>query len=270
MLNDKQRELISFKFNREGLFSSGSKADAGLDAIIKPSDGKILGVLDNNQYIIPHIEFIDRVETALKKMNIGAEVTEFKLLNNGARMFAHYRPEGFGKDVSTGKDEVDTIYPELIVRNGYDAKTTPGIEWGLFRTVCTNGARVVIQGERMTKRVSMGDTDIDVIMSRVQTFGEKTVHQVWARIQDMFLNSNPQLPIKTRAWFAEMASNKLLEAFDIALEQKQKAQAGHDLNEWQVYNVVTAMITHQVGSYMRRRNMDMLAARHFRMSGELR
>jgi len=270
-LDDKQRELISFEYKREALFSATSKSDPSLDVIIKPSDGKILGVLGDDHYIIPHIEAVDRVEAALAKMNIQAEVTDFKLLNNGARLFVHYRPEGFSKDVTSGKDEVDTIYPELILRNGYDDKTVFGLEWGLYRSVCTNGARVILQGERMTKRISMGDTDIDVLMSRVETFGEKTIHQVWARIQQMFLNSNPELPIKTRAWFAEMATSKLLEAFDLELAKEEKLTADRQrkLNEWQVYNVVTNMITHQVGSYLRRRHMDMAAARHFGMSARI-
>jgi len=276
MLDDKQRELISFPFHRLPLkarelnLAAEYDIDPELDVIWKPSDGKILGVLEQNQYMISHLEAVDRVETALQKMNIQAEVTDFKLLNNGARLFVHYRPEGFVKNIADNRDPDDNIYPELILRNGYDEKTVFGIEWGLWRQVCTNGARVHIQGERMTKRISMGDTDIDVLMSRVQTFGEKTIHQVWARIQAMILNADPELPISTRAWFAEVATHKLLETFDVELAQKKTEKASQDLNEWQIYNIVTAVITHAIGSYQRRRHMDMITARRFKIAGNLR
>lgn len=262
-----QRELISFPFTREGLRSVDAQADPGLDVIIKPTDGKILGTISRTQWIMPHTVAVQKIEKAFEGAKIEAEVSSFNLLRNGARMYIHYRIPSHNFDVQPyakgahSDIEPDILYPEVILKNGYDGDTPFGLEWGIYRQICSNGARVLAFGERQTRKILMGDIDVDVIITQMSDFLDKILADLAARITEMIFFVNPAIFTETREWLEPQLSGKLLETFDEMIATEQT------VNEWRAFNLVTALITHHVRSYNRRRSMELATARHFKLEG---
>src|SRR5215204_1089903 len=209
MLLEAQRQLLNFESVREELLtSSGIKAD--YDLIWKPSDNKVLGMLPKDQYVISHTEAVQRLEEVLKRegLDTGTSIAKFQLLRNGARMFIHYRlPDEFKMEIDVGGNP-DKLFPEIVLRNGYDPNTPFGLEWGIYREVCSNGARMLVLGQQATRKVTMGDVDIDVMVKGVQSFIGEMLGRLTARIQAMAVTTSPNLAESTRKWLGQLMNQK--------------------------------------------------------------
>ena len=282
MLSESQKELLRFPFQRLPLRASvgselGSEwVDPELDVIWKPSDNKILGVLPKDQFIIPHVDAHDRVEAAIRKMSIDdVFVSKHQVLRNGARVFTHYRLPTFKMDIDNpqydgGDDKtVDTLIPEVILRNGYDDVINFGLEWGLYRVICENGARVMVMGHHGTPKSLMGDIDVDVIVNGVEQFLESLTKDFFGRIQEMVLNTAAELPVQTQAWLSHHLTDRLLSTYDFKVKEAQE-RLQQNISEWTLFNIITNVITHEVNSYSRRRSLEQVAARKFRFGITLR
>lgn len=289
MLTEKQKEILNFEYQKIPLvgrshstasadlniISSGDIVDPELVAVYKPSDKKILGVINQNQYLISHLEAHERVEAAITKAGLEAEVTQHRVLRNGARVFTHYRLPTYKLDIENPQlgtadpKEPDTVVPEIIARNGYDGDIMFGLEWGLFRTVCSNGARVTIIGKRNTPKNLMGDVDVDVIVGHVTEFVELVQRDIFARIQEMVNTKSEELPINIRAWFSNLVSNKLVGCYDEKLKE-ELTRNNQLISEWTLFNIITGLITHEVTSYNRQRSLEQAAAKRFRFGAAVR
>lgn len=264
MLEQVQRELVKFEYTRDALMGKETGANPRLDVIYKPTDNKVLGVLPNSQFIISHDEAIERTEAAIKELGIEPEIGDFKLLNNGSKLFVHYRLFTDAEKVWTdeeGKDDV--LIPEFILRNGYDGKTTFGIDYGFYREICSNGARALVFGQRASRKAQMGDVDVDVIMTGVKQFLAKVPELVWKKVISMTtLNVGINFPIELRSQLIGHLSNKLLEEYDVSVNQAQEKNGGN-ITQWALFNILTYLVTHRVGSYNRRRDLNQVVARKF-------
>lgn len=269
MLTEKQKEILGFEYNSVPLTGQlkGDIVDPELVAIYKPSDKKILGVMPSGQYLISHLEAHNRVETAIAKAGLEAKVTRHQVLRNGARVFTHYQLPTYKMDFENPQfdnadpKEPDTLIPEIIARNGYDGLLTFGLEWGLFRTVCSNGARVTVIGQRNTPKNLMGDVDVDVLVGQISEFVGLIQKDIYARIQEMIQNKSENLPAATRAWLSNLVSERMLGLYDV---QVQQLTAQHKImSEWTLFNILTNVITHNVTSYNRQRALEQTVAKRF-------
>ncbi len=268
MLTEEQKGLISFPFTRAPLITEHTEAfpvgvPSGLDAVVNNLDSKVLGVIPAGNFIVPHLEAVERVERALTEANVETDPAKLELLRNGARMFVHYRLKGFTKEVLTKDD----IIPELILRNGYDDKTPFGIEWGLFRVLCANGMRIQIAGQRAA-RTTMGEIDVKMIMSTIEQFTGTAFLALVTRIQEMAAKVSSNMLPETRDWFVERVTNNLVQEYDSQVADIEGL--GQGINQWQLFNVVTNVITYKVNSYTRRRHLEMQAAKHFNFHATLK
>lgn len=264
LLTENQRELLDFPFVRERL-KSESCDDSGLDVIVKPSDHKVLGIISEKQYILPHTAAYEKVKFSLEEANINAKVSTFQLLRNGARFFTHFRIDDAVIDV--GKDgKEDLLYPEIILRNAYDGDFTFGLEWGIWRQLCTNGARALLLGDKVTRKMLMGDTDVDVMVAQVKDFVKIGLPKLGDRIQEMqkpITNAHAAEDIveETRHFIEPHFSSKLQERFEAVLLES----TDEPVNEWNLFNAVTNVATHDVRSYNRRRSIELATARRFHL-----
>lgn len=262
LLTDNQKELLDFPILRERLVSP-SCSDSGLDIIVKPSDHKVLGIVPENQYILPHAAAYEKVKFSLEEANINAKVSTFQLLRNGARFFTHFRIGDAIIDV--GKDgKEDLLYPEIILRNAYDGDFTFGLEWGIWRQICTNGARALILGDKVTRKMLMGDTDVAVMVSQVKDFVKIGLPKLGDRIKEMQepitdASAARDIVEEVQHFIEPHFSNKLQERFGGVLNESMN----EPVNEWNLFNAVTNVATHDVRSYGRRRQIELAAARRF-------
>jgi hypothetical protein len=265
MLSESQRELISFPTIREKLKGQSSSLDPELDLIYKPTDHKILGVLPEKQFIVSHVDAVNRVESVLTDLKLeAATVTDFKLLKNGSKLFAHYRLPMDGYSVDSGEED-DTLFPEIILRNGYDGKTVFGLEYGFWRQVCSNGARVLVMGQKSSRKTQVGDVDVEVIMNGVKQFVEQIVGSIYGKVMEMTNKSAENLPTELRVWLAGHVSDKLLGKYDERIEQEDLAT----LTQWKLFNIMTWLTTHQVHAYNRQRDLNFLVAKKFNFDFKL-
>jgi hypothetical protein len=273
MITENQRRLIDFPYTRETLLTETSQSLVGLDAIRSTSDEKVLGTFKSDQYICPHINAIDRVESAFGEMNITPEVTDFQLLKNGAELYVHYRlPPALSINLGDnipGVPGSDVLFPEIIVRNGYNGKTMFGLEYGLFRLVCSNGARALVMGNRSTNKRYLGDIDVSVIVAGITEFCETLLVHLRNRLTIMVGNTAPELGTEVREFVVEHYSNKLINFFDQQTEyaEQEAIEAGKDgISEWQYYNICTFITAHMMESYARRRLSEIQIARQFHIT----
>ena len=265
MLSESQRELISFQTIREKLKGQSSSLSPELDLLYKPSDHKILGVLPEKQFIVNHIDAVNRVESVLTDLKLeAATVSDFKLLKNGSKLFVHYRLPVDGFQVDSGELD-DTLYPEIILRNGYDGKSTFGLEYGFWRQTCSNGARVMVMGQKSSRKTQYGDVDVEVIMNGVTQFVERIVGSIFGKVMDMTNKSAENLPTELRLWLAQHVSDKLLGKYDQRLEQEDAAT----LTQWKLFNIMTWLTTHQVNAYSRQRDLNFFIAKKFNFDFKL-
>lgn len=264
MLEQSQRELCKFEYTRDALVGKESGANPLLDVIYKGTDNKVLGVLPTSQFIIPHDEAIERVETAIKELGIEPKIGDFKLLKNGSKLFVHYQLLRDAEKVwvdDEGKDDI--LIPEFILRNGYDGKTSFGIDYGFYRQICSNGARALVFGQRSSRRAQLGDVDVEVIMSGVKQFIAKVPEFLWTKCMKMTaLNVDLNLPVSLRAQLLGHMSNKLLEEYDVMVGNEQEKKGGN-ITEWALFNILTYLTTHRVHSYNRRRDLNQIVAKKF-------
>lgn len=264
MLEQAQRELCKFKYTRDPLRGEESGANPLLDVIYKETDDKVLGVLPTSQFIISHDEAIEKVETAIKELGIEPKIGDFKLLKNGSKLFVHYQLLRDAEKVwvdDEGRDDV--LIPEFILRNGYDGKTSFGVDYGFYRQICSNGARALVFGQKSSRKAQMGDVDVEVIMTGLRQFIGKVPEFLWAKCMKMTaLNVDINLPVQLRAQLLGHMSNKLLEEYDVkvGLEKEKK---GGEITEWALFNILTYLTTHRVGSYSRRRELQQIVAKKF-------
>jgi len=272
MLNATQRDLVDFRFTRESLITQTSGALSGYDSIRNDSDSKILGVFKSSQHVCTHVQAVNKVEAAFGEMNLQPEITDFQLLKNGANLYIHYRlPEALSIDLGEGLPGVpgsDVLVPEIILRNGYDGRTTFGLEYGLFRLVCSNGMRTLVVGNRATAKQFMGDVDIAVIVAGIKEFCEVLLINLHNRLTAMVANMSPTLQSEVREWIISHWSNRLIGVWDSQMEyaEKEASEAGKDgVSEFQIYNACTFIITHMMNSYARRRLSEIQIAKQFNL-----
>jgi hypothetical protein len=270
MLSQIQRDLVNFEFSREPLITQMSGAPSGFDAIRNVSDGHILGVFKSNQYVCNHLMAVDKVESAFNEMGLNPEVTEFELMKNGAQLYVHYRlPDSLAIDLGDnipGVSGSDVLIPEVILRNGYEGRTIFGLEFGLFRLVCSNGARTLVLGDRASARQYIGDVDISVIVAGVREFCEVLLLNLKNRITEMVMNTAPTLQSEVREWVCSNFSNKLISVWDQQMEYAEEDAGEKGLSEWCLYNGCTFIVNHMMNSYSRRRGMEIQLAKQFGLS----
>jgi len=284
MLTEKQKEIINFDYQKIPLYGkpftdkvipvTEELVDPELMAIWKPSDKKILGVMPQGQYILGHLEAHQRVEDAIKKAGLDAHVSQHRVLRNGARVFTHYRLPTYKLDIenpqigTADSKEPDTMIPEIIARNGYDGQIVFGLEWGLFRTVCSNGARALVIGKRSTPKNLMGDVDVDVIVGDITEFLQMLQKEIFARIQAMVTNKAENLPVDMRVWFSQQVSDKLLAVYDSKVNEALAQWKA--ISEWTLFNIFTNIITHHITSYNRQRHLEQVVAKKFKFGATAR
>lgn len=270
MLNSIQQDLINFEYTREPLLTEISRSLSGYDAIRSVTDDKVLGVFKSNQYVCSHVHAVAQLENAFTEMGIVPEVTNFNLLNNGANLYVHYRlPEAMSIDLGEGIPGVpgsDLLQPEIILRNGLDGKTTFGLEFGLFRLVCSNGMRTMVMGKKASSKAYLGDIDISVIISSVREFCEVLLINLKTRLTAMVANKAPELHERVRDFVISHWSNRLISSWDLEIEniQNQATEAGNQfISEWLYYQSCTYVVTHMMNSYARKRFAELQLAKEF-------
>lgn len=267
-ITDNQWELLNFPFERVALKATdmkGTQYSPDLDAIVKPSDGKVLGVLPAEQFVMSHADAYRKVESALEAASIKSEITQFHLLRNGARFFTHFRLPEMSFDVGVN-GKPDVLYPEVILRNALDGDFNFGLEWGVWRQICTNGARALVLGDRVTKKSLMGDTDVEVMITQIKDFVNHGINSLADRIHAMQQPIEQEKAVEvvedTVDFLGHHFSDKLLERFgNLTTEQEGPA------TEWSLFNNITNVSTHDVRSYARRRGIELAAARRFHLEG---
>lgn len=273
MITESQRKLIDFAIEREPLITKTTGKESELDLIWNQRDGKTCGVVKNNSYIIPHLQAVQQLEDVLSSKGITeCDAHKFHLTKNGAHLFIHYKlPEDYtidlGNDLTTDtpKNIRDTLVPEMILRNSYDTKFNLGIEWGLYRPVCTNGARILVIGNKVLRKLE-GKIDQEVLMTGIKTFIDQVLQTIVARIKLMVTARGATLGFNLTDWVNKHFSTKTAVIFNTELKsacEEHNVKDWQDLSQWQLFNIATYVTTHYVRAYSRQRDLEYVVSRRF-------
>ncbi len=226
--------------------------------LVNPETGHLYGIVGKDYHTIPHQNAVEMVMDAIKTMpEYGVPVVNTKFIKEGSRMITNIRFPEVDLEVKAG----DVINPNVQVYNSYDGGWKYELGFGAFRLVCTNGLMV---GERVLqiKRKHTGNFNEMYIkqelLKGMEAFSEqKKIWETWVDKQITLTAAQKKIE--------EMDLNKKeLEQVNKTIEVSSGMKMKHGrpyVNYWLFANLLYQIITHNVKSENRRRELLFRASR---------
>ena len=252
-------ELLTtyFPIREEKVFTA-TGLDTTKKAIIRADTNRVLGVVSEAYKPIPNRDLFGGVEDTFSKLGMGFEIK--KSYTNEKRTYVSYNFPDTKVDIGkNGKSDIVSMQLEVI--NSYDASHKVWLQLGGFRWVCTNGLVV-------------GTSIMEVSQKH---YAGLMISEICGRIQDssnIYLNKvQPQW----QAWNTTDVENadeimKRIEKRGFPQKYVESAnrmwQSETSRTVWSLYNCFTWVTTHEVGSYERSRNLNLLISKEFETIGK--
>ncbi len=260
-------DIHEFEIVREELHR-GRGEDTNYDVIYRADSGEQMGVVTRQYQLITHKEAVDFVLETLDAKKIAVGESKINLIGKGKRMDCEIHLPGMRFAVRQG-DEFD---PKIVLRNGYDGWTSFGITTGVYRLVCLNGATVFVKDSDARLKHFYKSVDFkalkEPLISSVQAIAS-TMMKGYEKLQRCEGGSHLQIILKEPT-IATKYKDKMLEDLSDYIQVK-KDEKGKILDvialkffsAYVLWNILTAIITHQIKSIQTRRDMSAIVARLF-------
>lgn len=228
------RNLWDFNVAKKDLFLADGTLVPGSKAIVREDKNVPLAVVSNRYEIVEHKEALKLVLPYMKKF--GVPEVKVTLNDSGARMYASFTFKNISTEVARG----DIIGLRLGFVNSYNTTTAVKLPIGGLRLLCLNGMttteNVSSQSFRHTKSqvASITFPDPEEVVAKFNNSAE-----LWKSLTQMGIETNEHRERLINTLVAESSLvNKKREAdVTTALEGANTL--------WDMYNVLTAEITHQ-------------------------
>jgi len=220
----------------------------GWNAVVDMEDSRVFNIVTPKYHIIQHDEIIHRIHGALDKL--GIEYKE-KLLsyNDGARIHMDYSFPGIEEPITPKVGDV--VRFKLFADNSYDGSTGFRVIYGGERLICTNGMVSMDREGGYYHRHTKG-----VELDEISRLVEDGIHFYRDQFVERFKRYEevPMLPAAMIEQIGEWKEEKI-----IPLKHLEKAEAWvhagvsiegqvEHKSQYDFYNVMTAVITHNVES----------------------
>jgi hypothetical protein len=274
-----------FGVNRESLYRTDN-TPVQHDALYRADNGQQLSVVSRKFNLITHQEAVQPVENVLNKMQIQGSY-KYELDKNGARLFAKITLPEYKfdpavdmavKNTADGNPESDTYAPMLIVENAYDRGKSYNLSFGMYRFVCSNGVRI----GKMIQKLSIRHFGDKYQLPEIEDFVADNLHKSIQGVKTLYAKTNKLdgkdvlLDLIASDVIAERYKKMLmLELAGIVEPVYQKEDGKHpkivdftvsqEFTAYALFNLLTAISTHQTRSAITRANMEASIARFFKL-----
>lgn len=257
-------EDYRFGVKREQLFRADG-TDTQYDALSREGDGHQLSVVSRGYQLVTHAEAMDFLFDQLggfKHETIGVDLT-----NEGKRM--RYELAFPEYNFTIPGDESSGV-PTVKAWNSLDKSRSFMVEFGTLRLVCSNGMTVGHNILQISQTHYMGQIDFEEIGPRIGEAIESVIEDYIGTTERLMqedakkymsglLRSFPVL-------FLNMAALDLEEFFDFTyktvggIEKPIDWRVKRELDAYQLWQVLTAIVTHRVVGVAKRQKLDHLVA----------
>lgn len=272
-----------FSVERERLHRADG-TDTGHDALYRVDTGDQLSVVSSKFAVVTHREAVQPVENVLTNMKLNFSASH-ALTNNGTKLFSKITLPDYTfdptsqttmKNTADGETTTDQHMPMLIIQNAYDKTHTYSIEFGMFRAVCSNGMRFGTLIDTLSIK-HIGPVILEEIEEYVAANIQRSIHglnKFYARTVNA--DGYPVLlDIIRKEVLAEKYKQILalqLAGFGNPVMLKDEAtgrekivgfEQSKEFTAYKLYNVLTALSTHNVKSAAVQANMEHTIANIF-------
>lgn len=251
---DTMMEEIAFPITREELLSEDG-LHTGKDALIRKDKDLVLGVIPSKKDIVFYPQLVLWLEESLDTLKLPFVMNEHALIRDGSRLYQEYVIQKSLEDTPDGND----LSPMVLLDSSY-ATGNSIIEFGTFRLVCSNGAKVreTIQSLKMRSvQGSLGSASREDLKDSLLQFAKVALGY-------KELAEKPFHPIIEMYLLDESISFAFKKAVIEMLISEGQASLGKDLSkkalldnpmdvfdsvepidQWMFYNILTAVATHK-------------------------
>ena len=223
----------------------------------KDEPDQIFSIMTSRYKIVNHSEALQLADEAIaRNPEFGESAKKIFLLNEGGKMEVKYTFPEVDVDID-GRGDI--VNPQLIIRNSYDGGWKFGIMLGAFRIICSNGL-VVGKKIYMLKQFHYEN----LLLENIAVELEKAMHnfsiqtKIWEKWVDRITTKDEFDDVITKLNPSQKESAHIIE--EVGKEENlRKGQ----LTLWMLYNIITAMITHQSRSQQKRILMEDKARKAF-------
>ncbi len=213
-------------------------------AVVNPVNDYIFGIMSNRYSIFQHKDIFPIAHNILGD---NFKIRKQYLTRNGARFYVEYV-----SDEVLSIDGVDNFSPMIIAMNSYDGSLGLSFDYGYYRIVCDNGARI---GEKI---LQICVKHIGEINSRITENFIATIEISKKRLLDIFSYLYANIITKDEAIFI---AEKIFPKKYAREVVEQMSDVKDKLSMWELYNMMTYVTTHIVKSYETRRLLELKIAK---------
>lgn len=208
-------------------------------AVVDKNTDRLFAIHSDRYGLLKHEEAISIVGNQLKEQGLEYDLSVDSYKNGGCSR-AIFRLPGLALPVD--KKGKDLVEPEAHVLNSYDGSSGAIVQGGAYRLICANGL-VVGRTFHFARQIHVGDIETKFMM-QAEKLAEAFRFQVeeWKAWQQKELGLC-DLEVGIDALGAKKYQREALIEVDKLGRKK--------LNWWIFFNILTAIVTHRMGSIQR-------------------
>lgn len=229
-------------------------------AVVNNDDNRVITVVTDSYELLPHEQFIDIADKAMKDKYGNNASRHTYMINGGDKMLVTYCLEDNPIKLRSG----DIAYPTLVLKNSYDLGWAASMTSGVFRLICSNGAYVGEMTKTKKKHTAQIDGDLvkNVITQMVGNISsiEQRMTQ-WASTKISKKDNINLDPLKlseteqqTIRYLGEKSTGLHIDSKVIETADGEKTvwRAQDDTTKYDLWNLLTEFATHRIASPVRR------------------
>jgi hypothetical protein len=210
------------------------------DALLNANNGDLVGVVSDKYKVIQHRELLEPMMDMINEKQY--TVNKIMSINNGSRIYLEVIIGG-DIEVTRNEGQLDCMRPMATLVNSYDMSKPAGFIAGLFRLICKNGMYVGIRQIEFVKR-HLGRNVFNLDFNEaVQGSIDLVTNRIAPKFRELV---NKSVDANRLNLINENLPTRLVKEIG-----GEKAEQLNGKNEWEVYNMFTAQLTHEYKNYER-------------------
>lgn len=230
-------------------------------AVVNNDDGRVITVVTDSYELLPHEQFIDIADKAMKDKYGNNASRHTYMINGGDKMLVTYCLEDNPIKLRSG----DIAYPTLVLKNSYDLGWAASMTSGVFRLICSNGAYVgeatktkkkhtaQISGELIQHTITQTVKNIEAIEHRMTKWANTKISKKDnINLDPLKMTDTEQQAIR---YLGERSTGLHVDSKVIESTEGTKKtvwRAEDDTTKYDLWNLLTEFATHRVASPIRR------------------
>jgi len=255
-----ERNKVGFRTVRERLLTGGG-LDTNKDAIIRPDNNTVLGVVTRSHDVLPYANIMDWMVNSFMDMNMPFDLKESVLVGGGKSLYQEYVSPDFEID---SPDANGKISPLVVVNASYNGSYLH-IHFGVYRWSSTSSTLTGNVIDSITVRYKssiFGSSISSEIKNRLDKFTEVSAvfrkladesfeDYLWDTIKQKDLNftfKKKMLLDLAAKGCVDIEKDSFVNANLVEEDPKDIITINGDMNAWEFYTNLMYIATHEMRS----------------------